>query len=92
MQYISHPEHTWKKLRTEQEGKFEAEFFNPPSPNDWFTVSISVSDNNVIVKDSRSDKVLLEVPRLAQPVSDKIAYWVGHESKGSFRNISIVNK
>lgn len=89
VQYVSHPTHTWKKLRSEQEGKFEAEFFDPPSPNDWFTASIRITNKTVVVTDPRSNQILLEVPRLATTASDKIAYWVGHNSKGSFRNLSI---
>ena len=34
MQYIFHPEYTWRKLRTEQEGKFEAEYPSSRDPDD----------------------------------------------------------
>lgn len=89
VQYVYHPDYPWKRLRDEQKGKFEAEYAEAPSPNDWFNIAVTIQDNKVIVKDGNSENVLLEVQRLAEPSSDKIAFWVGNNSQGSFRNLQV---
>lgn len=83
------PEYSWHRLRTENKGQFEAVFVNPASPNDWFSVSIKITSGNVIVKDVESDKTLMKVERLTGNLSDKLAFWVGNNSKGDFRKIKI---
>ncbi len=92
MQYISHPEFGWRKLRTELEGQFEAEYINPPDPDDWFAVSLEIEPNTVIVKEKSTGRILMEVDRLTMTESDRIGFWVGHGSKGSFRNLKVKNK
>ena len=89
MQYIFHPDFGWRKLRTEREGQFEAEYPNPPSPDDWFSVKIIVQPKMVVVMDQVSGTTLMEVERLSSQVSNKIGFWTGHNSKGSFRNLKI---
>jgi len=90
IQYIYHPEFSWRKLRTEREGVFEAEFINPPNPNDWFSIELTINPTMVIVKDKSSGKILMEIDRLTKPVSNSIGLWTGHNSKGSFRNLKII--
>lgn len=90
IQYIYHPEFPWKKLRTEKEGTYESEFINPPNPNDWFTIEITINRTMVTVTDKFSEKILMEVERLAKPISNSIGLWTGHNSKGSFRNLKIL--
>lgn len=36
VQYISHPEFGWERLRTERNGEFEKALVNPPDANAWF--------------------------------------------------------
>jgi len=92
VQYIFHPEFPWYRLRKEKEGQFEAEYFNPPSPDDWFSVRIIIKPERVIVEKLISGKVLMEVGRLSKTVSTKIGFWTGYGSKGSFKNLRIINK
>jgi len=89
IQYVSSPEYFWRKLREENTGEFEAEYFDPPSPDDWFSISLTVETDKVIVKDADSGKLLMQSRRLAKPSSDKIGFWVGYNSVGSFRNFRI---
>jgi len=89
IQYIYHPEFSWRKLRTEREGVFEAEFINPPNPNDWFSIELTISPTTVTVTDKSSEKVLMKVERLSKPISKSIGLWAGHNSKGSYRNLKI---
>ena len=89
LQYIYHPKHSWRYLRTNHEGQYEAEFPNPPSPDDWFKIQVKVDDQSVHVYDTRSDIELLSVQRLTTQVSDRIALWTGFNSKGEFKNLKI---
>ena len=92
IQYVYHPEHTWSLLRKEHKGVYEAEYFNPPNPDEWFSVKIEISESHVIVLDPKSKKTLLNVRRLGNRKSDKIGFWTGNNSKGDFRNLRIVKK
>lgn len=89
IQYIYHPKYPWDVLRKEREGEFEAAFDNPPNPDGWFSVSINILPDRVVVKEPESGRTLLEVDRLANTASKKIGLWVGNGSIGSFRNLGI---
>jgi len=89
VQYVFHPKNPWRYLRTNFEGQYEAEFPRQPSPNDWFSVRITIDDKKVKVYDKESKTELLAIERLSEQMSDKIALWVGHNSKGEFRNLKI---
>ena len=89
IQYIYHPSFPWKRLRTENEGVYESEFINPPSPNDWFKVRINITSDNIMVVDPRTGTSLLSVKRLTESKSTKIGFWTGHNSTGGFRNLKI---
>lgn len=90
LQYIYHPKNTWRFLRTNYEGQYEAEFPRRPSPDDWFKVQIKVDNGRVYVYDGESNNELLSVERLTAQVSNKIALWTGFNSKGAFRNLKIM--
>ncbi len=91
MQYLAHPKNTWFYLRENFEGQYEAEFPRQPNPDDWFKVQVKVDDSSVQVWDPESNTELLKVGRLDQSKSDKIALWMGFDSKGSFRNLKILD-
>ncbi|MCP5063391.1 MAG: hypothetical protein GY936_13140 [Ignavibacteriae bacterium] len=91
MQYIYHSEYTWRKLRTDYEGVYEAEFIDPPSPDDWFTVIIKVSFSKVEVFHKKTNSTLMTVERLTETKTDKMGFWTGYGSKGSFRNLKVKN-
>lgn len=89
MQYIYHPKNTWRYLRTNFEGQYEATFPRKPNPDDWFAVRLHIDDTHVTVYDSETDAQLLKVERLTTQTSDRIALWTGFNSKGWFRNLKI---
>ncbi len=89
VQYIYHPKNTWRFLRTNYEGQYEAEFPRQPSPDDWFRIRVKVDTDKVYVYDGESNIELLAVDRLSKPSSRKIGLWTGHNSKGEFRNLKI---
>ena len=89
VQYIFHPKNTWRYLRTNFEGQYEAEFPRQPDPNDWFAVKIEVSNDRVSVYDKATNSQLLSVQRLTTQKANKIGLWTGNNSKGEFRNLKL---
>ena len=89
IQYIFHPKHTWRYLRTNHEGQFEAEFPRRPSPDQWFRVQLKIDDEKVSVYDMVTNTALMSVDRLTQQVSDKIGLWTGNNSQGAWRNLKV---
>lgn len=89
IQYISHPKNTWRYLRTNFEGKYEAEFGRQPSPEEWFSVAIQIDEKTVSVYDKENNKELLSIDRIERPTSTKIGLWTGFNSKGEFRNLRV---
>ena len=87
VQYIFHPEFTWRKLRSERTGEFENEIENPPNPDDWFKVRIEINDKKVIVFVNEIKLPVLVVERLTSSKSKKIGLWTGYGSSGRFRNL-----
>jgi hypothetical protein len=87
VQYIFHPEFTWRKLRSERTGEFENEIKNPPNPDDWFKVKIEINHKKVTVFVNELRTPVLIVDRLTSSKSKKIGLWTGYGSSGRFRNL-----
>jgi|ETN07SMinimDraft_1059922.scaffolds.fasta_scaffold13897_5 hypothetical protein len=87
VQYIFHPEFTWRKLRYERTGEFEDEISGPPNPDDWFKAIIRITDNKVEVYINEISEPVLSVDRLTSTKSNKIGIWTGFGSSGRFRNL-----
>ncbi len=87
VQYIFHPEFTWRKLREERTGEFENEIAIPPDPDDWFNAIIKVSEKQVEVYVNKIPEPVLKVERLTGTASKKIGLWTGFNSSGRYRNL-----
>ena len=89
VQYIHHPEFTWRKLREEKTGEFENKIPNPPNPDDWFKAIIHIKEKEVeVYLDGRSEPILI-VERLTAPKSKTIGVWTGYGSSGRFRDLIV---
>ncbi|MCK5135824.1 MAG: hypothetical protein KAR19_08580 [Bacteroidales bacterium] len=64
VQYIFHPDFTWRKLREERTGEFENEIPVPPDPDDWFRAYIQITGEQVKVYVNKISKPVLEIDRL----------------------------
>jgi hypothetical protein len=92
VQYISHPKFTWKKLRDEQNGKFEKAIQNAPNPNEWFHAKIEITTKEVkVYVENRIEPVLI-IQKLNNFSTGKIGLFVGDGSGGEFANLTILNK
>jgi hypothetical protein len=90
LQYISHPRHTWYKLREEYPGKYENPVSPVPEPNDWFHVTVIFKYPTVKVFVNNSEEPSLVVEQLSTQKKGWIGFWVGNYSEGSFRNLKII--
>jgi len=87
VQYIFHPEFTWRKLRDERTGEFENEIEIPPNPDDWFKVIININEEKVEVYVNELSEPVLVIDRLISTKSKKIGIWTGFGSSGRFKNL-----
>ena len=92
VQYIYHPEFTWKKLRADRTGEFENEIATPPNPDAWFKVRIHIDEDRVVVYVSELTEPVLIVDRLTSTTSNKIGIWTGFGSSGRFRNLVLTKE
>jgi len=91
VQYISHPEYTWHKLRREHPEKYENPVLPVPEPTEWFHVSIVVDYPNVKVFVNNSDEPSLTIEQLSSRKKGWIGFWVGNNSEGFFKNLKIIS-
>ena len=90
VQYVSHPEFTWEKLRAEQPGKYEHAVSPAPDPNDWFHLRITVAGPKVTVYVAGAAEPSLTVDRLSTRRTGLVGLWVGNNSAGDFANLKVV--
>jgi len=90
VQYISHPEYTWDKLRREHPEKYENQITPVPEPTDWFHVTIIVKHPTVNVFVNNSKKASLTIEQLSLRKEGWVGFWVGNNSEGFFKNLKII--
>lgn len=89
VQYISHPEHPWFKLRENFPDKYENVVTPVPDPNDWFHVTILIEYPSVKVYVNHSQTPSLVVDQLSARKTGWFGFWVGNSSEGDFKNLKI---
>lgn len=89
VQYVSHPEFTWYKLRQEYPGEYENPVNPVPDPNDWFHVTIKIHYPAVKVFVNDSDDASLEVNQLSSQKGGWVGFFVGSTSEGYFNHLKI---
>ena len=87
VQYVFHPEFTWRKLREERTGEFEDEIPKPPNPDDWFKAKIKIKNKKIEVYVNEISEPVLSIDRITSPKSKKIGIWAGYGSSGRYRNL-----
>jgi hypothetical protein len=84
IQYVAHPVFTWKKLREQQNAVFEKAIAQAPDPNDWFTMTLVVTDTTVAAYINQSPQPALVVQKLSNQTSGKLGIFMGDGSGGDF--------
>jgi len=89
IQYISHPDYTWYRLREEHPGKYENKLVPVPEPDEWFHATIVIEHPMVEVYVNNSDKPSLKIEQLSSRKKGWLGFWVGNNSEGYFKNLKI---
>jgi len=89
VQYISHPEFTWQKLRTEFPEQFENPVHPVPNPEDYFHARVEVNWPSVKVFVENASIPSLDVQMKSTFKKGKIGFWVGNRSDGTFKNLVV---
>jgi hypothetical protein len=89
VQYIAHPQHTWKRLRQEQPDVYEAGLSLAPDPAGWFHVRLVVQASQVQVFVNDATTPSLSVTPLRAALGQKIGLYVADNSDGDFANLRI---
>ena len=89
VQYVSHPDWTWGRLRQEKPGQFEKAVEPAVDGDRWFHVRIVVEPPKISVFVDESRDPCLTVEALSGPRTGSVALWVGNASPGKFANLKI---
>jgi hypothetical protein len=89
VQYVSHPEWTWQRLRSERPGQYEKGIESAPDGDEWFHVRVIVARPKVSVFVNERAKPSLVVDELSNRSHGSIGLWVGEGSGGSFANLRV---
>jgi hypothetical protein len=88
VQYTSHPDYTWDRLRKERNGIFEKAIVPAPSATDWFHARIEVKDKEINVYVNNATTPSLTVTKLNDRKTGKIGIW-NEGLDGNFANLVI---
>jgi glyoxylase-like metal-dependent hydrolase (beta-lactamase superfamily II) len=91
VQYVSHPEFTWQKLRAERPSEFEATVRPVPDPESWFHVKVEVLGGKVRVFVNSDPAPCLVVDELGGLAQGKVGLFVGNASGGDFAGLKITS-
>ncbi len=89
VQYISLPQYDWSALREKYPGKYEHGLTNTVDPEKWFHAKIIVDAGTITVYVNDDKSPSLQIKPLADRTTGKIGFWVGNNSEGEFKNLSI---
>ena len=92
LQYISHPDFTWERLRNERNSVYEKEIVNPPNPSDWFTMKLVIDSTTVEAYINDATQPSLKIKKLNKPIPGKIGLFTADSSGGDFKIIEIIYK
>ena len=94
VQYVSHPDFTWDRLRKERSNQYEKAIFpNPetpaPDPNGWFHARIVVAKPKISVYVNDAKEPSLVVDEISDRKGGWVGFWVGSSAGGDFANLKI---
>jgi hypothetical protein len=89
VQYVSDPEWTWQRLRTERPGLYEKAIVPEPDGDEWFHVRIAVARPTIQVFVNNAATPSLVVDELSTRAHGPIGLWVGEGSGGYFANLRV---
>ena len=89
VQYVSHPDNTWSRLREEHTDVYENALIDPPNPDEFFSARIVIAKPEVRVYVEDDAEPSLVVNELTDRTGGRIGLWMGNGSDGSFADLVI---
>ena len=89
VQYISHPDWTWFRFRSETPSKYET--YADIAPNEWIEVKITVDGEKacLYVNGAEQPTLVINDVKSGADGSGKVALWIEGSTIGRFRNLKI---
>jgi hypothetical protein len=88
VQYVSHPDFPWHKLREEKNGIYEKAVNPAPAATDWFHAKIEVGEKEIKVYVNNNSTPSLTVEKLNARKDGRIGLW-NEGLPGDFANLVI---
>lgn len=92
VQYVSLPKHDWFALRKTFPDKYENALKSTVVPEKWFHAKIIVDADSITVFINDDQEPSLKIKPITNPVTGKVGFWVGNNSDGNFKNLTIIKK
>ncbi|MBM4153549.1 MAG: DUF1080 domain-containing protein [Lentisphaerae bacterium] len=89
VQYVSHPQWGWQRLRKERTGQYEKGIDPAPDGDEWFHARIVVQQPKISVFVNGSPTPALVVDELTQRSGGGLGLWIGPGQGGHFANLKI---
>jgi hypothetical protein len=90
LQFASHPDYPWDRLRREHPGVFETALTPSPDPSGWVHMHVELRGRSlsIFIDGSPRPALVVETPEPARPGG--IGLWVGNDSNGDFKNLRVL--
>lgn len=89
VQYVSHPQWPWDRLRANNPGQYERAVVPEPDGDAWFHVRVVVQRPRVTVFVNDAPQPALAVNELGELRRGSVGIWVGEGSGGYFANLRV---
>lgn len=89
LQYMSLPDNDWEVLRKKSPGKYEAVITAPPAAEAWVRLTLEIESQRLRVFVNDASEPTLTVDLLNDRLNGRVGLWVGNNSEGWFRNLTI---
>jgi hypothetical protein len=89
IEYVSHPDFPWERLRREHPGAYEKGIDSAPAPDQWVHIKILVHYPEIKVFVNGNTTPSLVVRELSRNPGGMIGLWAGNNSDGDFANLEI---
>lgn len=89
VQYMSHPDWPWDKLRKERPEAFENPAAPEPNPADWFKAKVAVNGGRVRVFVNGASEPCLDVKKMSEVNTGKVGLWFN--GTAAFRDLKITS-
>jgi len=92
IQYISLPDHTWRKLREQSPGTYEGSIDPTPNPNDWVHMRVAIKGSTISTYINGNINPSLVINKVTSTHNGMIGFYVADTSGGDFANIVVEPK